>query len=274
MKHLKFILLVLFIFNFVACYESYSRAAIEQNSGIDKIEEQAQISQETRKESELDTNENRERTLQQIRQDANEKALENLKLAIEYNPNSEAAIQSLLEYREQTFEIFSGCANYWLDLDGDPPNNISRDEWEYKSKLLYYKYFPERTQYTRIYPVETQKYLIVLSCWTGPYWVAMTYYLYDITETPPKARSLVLPTYDRSTNRVIPSASNINYGFDEYDPENRILSLWHKYSGTGLCGRQATYSLANDEWILTEFREQEECDGTTHISEDFPLLYP
>ncbi|MEM9538414.1 MAG: DUF1176 domain-containing protein [Cyanobacteria bacterium P01_E01_bin.42] len=272
MKSLKLTFFALFIANFLSCHGTSSHAAIEQRDDLNKTDKQAQIYRKEEKSSKIETSADRKQIMQQIRHESYEKALENLKLAGEYNPNSEVIMQNLLEYKEQTFAIFDGCVNYWLD--GDPADNISRDEWEEKGWRSHYQYFPERTQYTRIYPVETQKYLIALSCWTGSYWVATAYYLYDISETLPQVRSLILPTYDRATNRVIPSSSNINYGFDEYDPENRILSLQHKYAGTGLCGRQATYSLENNEWILTEFREQEECDGTTHISEDFPLLYP
>lgn len=107
----------------------------------------------------------------------------------------------------------------------------------------------------------------------GPYWEATTNYLHDEAQNPPQVQSLRLPTYDRATGQVVPSQSNINRGLQKYEAEKRVLTLFHKFSGVGTCGMQATYRLENNEFTLTEFREKQECEGTNPPG-DFPQVYP
>ncbi|MEL6381809.1 MAG: DUF1176 domain-containing protein [Cyanobacteria bacterium J06626_18] len=132
---------------------------------------------------------------------------------------------------------------------------------------------PDRVQYTRAYQIEPEAHLIIMSCWFGPYWEAVAAYRYDETESTPQVEPLILPTFDSESGQVVSSESNILYGLLSYDEESQRLTLAHKYSGTGECGFEATYVLANDEFELGEFSEQSECDGT-RLPGDFPQVYP
>lgn len=214
---------------------------------------------------------NWEERVARIRHEAYSDALEQLTLASAQHPDAEPVIQSLLEYPEQTFEMFEGCSNYWRVFE--PPSGQYSEDWNHDLILRYYQNFPSMAQYTRIYPIAPEKHLIVMTCGIGPYWAATANYLYDKTQNTPQVKSLVLPTYDSATEQVISSPSNINYGIQQYNEEKQILTLFHKYRGIGDCGRQATYLLENDEFTLTEFREQRECDGTRLLN-DFPQVYP
>jgi Protein of unknown function (DUF1176) len=216
-------------------------------------------------------NQNWEETVVQTRREAYSTALEYLISASQQYPDTEPVLQSLLAHPDQTFEMFEGCSNYWRNFE--PPNGQYSEDWNHDNILSHYQNFPRMAQYTRVYSVAPAKHLVVMTCWVGPYWAATENYLYDETPSTPQVRSLVLPTYDSKTEQVISSPSNINYGLQSYDEQSRTLTLFHKYSGIGDCGHQATYLLENDEFILTEFREQRECDGT-RLPGDFPQVYP
>lgn len=216
-------------------------------------------------------NQSPEEMIDNLRHGAYSMALGNLKLVAERNPDILPVIQSLIEHPDQAYEMFDGCYNYWSDLGQTV--NLSEQEWETELATRHYQSIPEQVQYLRAYDILPEKHLIMMNCWIGPYWEAVSVYLYDEAESTPQIKLLTFPTYNSETEEIDSKGSIILYGLPNYNEENHLLTLAHKYSGAGNCGFRAIYRLENDEFILTEFREQRECDEAVFPG-DFPLVYP
>jgi hypothetical protein len=197
-------------------------------------------------------------------------ALINLREASNLSAELEVVIQHLIENPVQTYAMFDECSNYLMDLD------VSVEDASESFFVSYYQNFSTMPQFIRAYGIEDGIYLIIMPCWIGPYWQASANFIYDINEKAPQFLSLFLPTYDIRTNQVLLSISNINYGFQSFDENSRTLTLHHRYSSLGHCGFQATYLLENNQFILIEFRERNECDDLESIPTPghFPQVYP
>ena len=202
--------------------------------------------------------------IERLQQEAYSTALDNLELASEQSPDAESVIQSLIEHPNIAYEMFDGCSNYWRDIE--PPGDLSEKEWNRSILLDHYESFPSLSQHTRIYPITSEKYLVIITCWFGPYWKATANYIYQETGNTPQITSLILPTYDQKTEQVVLSQSNINYGVQNYDQEKHELTLVYKYRGIGDCGLRATYLLENDELTLTE------CKGPWRSTSKPPIV--
>jgi len=206
-------------------------------------------------------------------------ALEELMLVSQRYPSAGPVVQSLVDHSDQTFEMFDGCLNYWTDFG--PPPGQDLENWERNKNLTHKKHFPDAvgyaqayprsTKYTQVYAVAPAKYLVVLTCWLGPYWTVSANYLYDETQDKPQVTPLFLPTYDSATGQIVASSSNIHHGFQRFDEASRTLQLSHRFSGIGDCGYGATYGLENDEFVLQRFAEKQACDG---VMNRYPQVYP
>ncbi|MGB0560548.1 MAG: DUF1176 domain-containing protein [Spirulinaceae cyanobacterium] len=214
-----------------------------------------------------------QRPTEEILQDLNTIALANLALAIA-DPMPLDSAQRLIAHPEAPQAMFAECESYWRDSGNEPEDE--RREWTVESLRNYAEYFLDLIEATRVYEIESGTYLLSMTCGFGPYWVPTVQFLYTEVNDEPRIQTLSLPMYDAASNQVIENPSNINYGFDVYDPETRILTQSHKYAGHGLCGRQARYRLEGDRFVLLEFRERSDCNPPNLPSGpmDFPQLYP
>lgn len=211
--------------------------------------------------------------IERLQQDSYPRALENLKLAAERYPEAETAIQGLIDNPDLAHKMFDDCRNYWRDFELPTDTSLTEQNRRLIVSTLEFERMPA---YTSVHNISSGKYLVIMPCWFGPYWEATAIYIYDETQIHPQIKSLILPTYDRETGQIIPSPSNINYGFQRYYESTQVLTSSRRYSSTGDCGFKATYLLADDELRLTEFREQQDCNGNRLPSDfsDFPQIYP
>ncbi len=202
-----------------------------------------------------------------------------------------AVLASLRSHPEQTFAMFDGCLQYWVQLnatEADPSPQITEFD-----RQRHYENFPSMADGLQIYRLTRTQSLISIPCWLGPYWVATVNYIYtepaheSVNESAdePTIAAVTLPVYDRTRQQAVPGTSSMTIGWQDFDADSQVLSLGHRYSGAGHCGFRATYQFeAQSEtqlesqpetghFILTEFREQPDCE-TFSQPNAYPQLYP
>ncbi|HEY9646290.1 MAG TPA: DUF1176 domain-containing protein [Chroococcidiopsis sp.] len=194
-----------------------------------------------------------------------------------------AVLASLRSHPEQTFAMFDGCLQYWVQLNAttaDPSPEITEFDQQ-----QHYANFPAMADGISIYRLTPTQSLVSIPCWLGPYWVATVNYLYTEPASEPANEptitAVTLPTYDRTQRQVVAGTSSMTIGWQNFDADSQVLSLSHRYSGAGHCGFQATYQFETQSetrpetghFILTEFREQPDCE-TFSQPNAYPRLYP
>ena len=196
---------------------------------------------------------------------AYEAAIAHLAQRGEETPEKAAIVEQLVASPERLYDMFDGCV--------DSEEDAGDAEVYEAQRALFYEALPERVGATEIYPLSATSALVTMPCKLGPYWVATANYIVDESGEDLAVRSLLLPAYQRETGEVVTTASNITYGFQQYDEATGELQWWQRYAGHGGCGFEAIYALENDVLTLTQYWEHADCAHAIN-PDSYPQLYP
>lgn len=123
---------------------------------------------------------------------------------------------------------------------------------------------------SQFYALSDSSYLVMLQCYLGAYQGSSVLYLYSETKGQAEVQPLNLEQIDRDGGVTTKTQSNLITGYAKFDPEKNTLVVRNKYRGVGDCGTIGTYSLKDQQFVLTEYQADFECDGTLNFQKIAP----
>lgn len=128
---------------------------------------------------------------------------------------------------------------------------------------------------SQVYAVDEQTKLVQLQCSLAAYQGVYEYYLYSETNQRVQVKPLMLAGYiPNDSGNFEPQETRILAGLPDYNPEEKLLSIFTKGRGLGDCGTFAEYRLVGEKFELQEYRVKLECDGNYIEPTEYPLVYP
>ncbi|MBP7688412.1 MAG: PD40 domain-containing protein [Thermoflexales bacterium] len=128
----------------------------------------------------------------------------------------------------------------------------------------------------RFYALNDGRFLAVVTCALGPYWVEERLYLYDPRTTPPTAMHLTVPelTPDDIATGVVHEVDQIQGSFPTFNPYTQSLTNLVAFRGPKDCGWFYRYRFEHDRWVLAEARYHACDDAQPVFSDQWPVVYP
>ena len=117
-------------------------------------------------------------------------------------------------------------------------------------------------QFSAVYPLDQNRYLVQLLCFMGAYQGNYRYFLYEKQADSVSLQPLNLDRYEPDdSGKITKTLANNVAGLPDYDSTQKTLSLVTKYRGLADCGSLATYHWAGDQFKVIEYRVKDKCDG-------------
>ncbi len=136
------------------------------------------------------------------------------------------------------------------------------------------------------YNIADKQYLVHISCATGGNTgEGMLFYLVTVDGQNISGKILQNQKYNFNTKTVEISNENngVFWGNHDFDPTNKILSIYQNYGYIGNCGSHTEYKIVNDELEIIKFAERscEEVEawalkhpnGSTEEPSPYPVIY-
>ena len=128
---------------------------------------------------------------------------------------------------------------------------------------------------SQVYAVDEQTKLVQLQCYLAAYQGVYEYYLYSETTQGVQVKPLMFAGYiPNDSGNFELQETRILAGLPDYNPEEKLLSIFTKGRGLGDCGTFAEYRLVKEKFELQEYRVKLECDGNYIDPTEYPLVYP
>lgn len=130
-------------------------------------------------------------------------------------------------------------------------------------------------QFSSVYPLAQNRYLVQILCFMGAYQGNYRYFLYEKQTDSVSVQPLSLERYEPDDAGKITKTSENNVGGSpDYDPGQKTLSIMTKYRGLGDCGSLAKYQWDSDRFKVVEYRVKDKCDGKYIEPDKYTQVYP
>lgn len=130
-------------------------------------------------------------------------------------------------------------------------------------------------EFSSVFPLEQNKYLLEIICFRGAYQNNYQYLLYSQDQGKDFIKTLLLETWEIDQDgRTAKKLNSVQAGLAEYQSQEKVLTIVTKYRGLGDCGALGKYQLVNDQLKLVEYRVKAACDGHYLEPEQYTKVYP
>lgn len=134
---------------------------------------------------------------------------------------------------------------------------------------------PEAAKLSETHRIQGQRFLVVYRCFLGAYQGAYEFYLYNRSGSNVQVKPLTLTRFEENaTGQLVRVQSREVAGLPDYNPNQRLVSIFTKSRGLGDCGHYARYKLDGEELKLQEYRVKVDCDGRYVDPRQYPKIYP
>ncbi len=164
------------------------------------------------------------------------------------------------------FHLTRGDIREWLQILPVPPDCregalASLEVVDPEDQLLFWE-------------LEPKVYLVALLRHLGAYNAIFRFFNYDETTSLPSAKPLTFQSYREGRKRPEAFRTEELFGWCQFEPGKKELTVWAKGRGLGDCGQRAIYRISRDKAVLKEFRAKFNCDGKEWIPGRAPLIFP
>jgi hypothetical protein len=130
-------------------------------------------------------------------------------------------------------------------------------------------------QFSSVYPLAQNRYLVQILCFMGAYQGNYRYFLYEKQADSVSVQPLSLERYEPDdAGKITKTLENNVGGSPDYNAGQKTLSMITKYRGLDDCGSLAKYQWDRDRFKVVEYRVKDRCDGKYIEPEKYIQVYP